>query len=68
MSVRGPRKPQRKKYGLNCLTQVMNVIWINLSGHNSKSQKTGFNYARTQVKIAKDGFQLRPDTSHNRKR
>ncbi len=30
--------------------------------------KYGYNYVRTQVKIAKEGFELRPDTSQNRKR
>ena len=29
--------------------------------------KYGYNYVRTQVKIAKDGFDLCPDTSQNRK-
>jgi len=47
--------PQTTKYG------------IFMSGHKSKSQKMVLNYVRTQVKIAKDGFDLCPDTSQNRK-
>jgi len=39
-----------------------------VSGHKSKRQKMDFNFVGTQVKIAKDGFQLCPDTSQNRKR
>ena len=31
-------------------------------------QDMDLNYVRTQVKIAKDGFDLCPDTSQNRKR
>jgi len=38
-----------------------------MSGHKSKSQKMDLNYVRAQVKIAKDGFDLCPDTSQNRK-
>ena len=54
MSNRG--SPQRTKYGLS------------MFGHKSKSQKMDLIYVRTQVKIAKDGFDLCPDTSQNRKR
>ncbi len=39
-----------------------------MSGHKSKSQKMDLNYVRIQVKIAKDGFDLCPGTSQNRKR
>jgi len=53
MSNRGPRKEQN-----------MDIIMF---GHKSKSQKMDLNYVRTQVKIAKDGFELFPDTSQNRK-
>ena len=53
MSNRGPRKEQN-----------MDII---MSGHKSKPQKMDLNYVRTQVKIAKDGFDLCPDTSQNRK-
>jgi len=52
-----------------------------ISGHKSKPQKMGYLYpivdpaknkiwiiyVRIQVKIAKDGFELCPDTSQNRK-
>ena len=51
MSNRGPHKEQK----------------IFMSGHKSKSQKMDLNYVRTQVKIAKDRFDLCPDTSQNRK-
>ena len=53
MSNRGFRKEQN-----------MDII---MSGHKSKSQKMDLNYVRTQVKIEKDGFDLCPDTSQNRK-
>ena len=33
-----------------------------------KEQNMDLNYVRTQVKIEKDGFDLCPDTSRNRKR
>ena len=39
-----------------------------VSGHKSKLKKMDLNYVRTQVKIEKDGFELCPDTSKNRKR
>jgi len=38
-----------------------------VSGHKSNRQNKYLNYVRTQVKIAKDGFELCPDTSQNRK-
>jgi len=38
-----------------------------MSEHKSKSQKMDLNYVQVQVKIAKDGFDLCPDTSQNRK-
>ena len=40
---------------------------IIMSGHKSKSQKMDLNHVRIQVKIAKDRFDLCPDTSQNRK-
>ena len=39
-----------------------------VSGHKSKRQNMDLNYARTQLKIEKDGFDLCPDTSQNWKR